>query len=291
MLSSFYYDIIQSMKSENKGSLYILLAALFWSFGGVLAKSIPFSGMSIAAFRGLIAAITIGAYRKTFRFKLNSSTLIAAISLTLTTLLFMMSTKLTTAANAIVLQYTSPFFIILLNLFIYNQKPKTRDVVALLGIGFGITLFFINQIGSGSFIGDFLGLLSGLSFAGVFFANKTKHASPFDATYMGNVFSIFLIPFIISDPSLFASGFTPWILLLIMGVFQLGFGYIFFSLGIKLASATKANIIATLEPILNPIWVLLIIGEVPSLIAILGGLIVLTTVVTYNHIETKANYS
>ncbi len=278
------------MKTQNKGSLYILLAALFWSFGGVLTKSIPWSGLSIAAMRGLIAAMTIAVFKRSFSFKLNVSTIIAALALTMTTVLFIMATKLTTAANAIVLQYTSPFFIILLNLLVYHQKPKHRDLLALFGIGVGITLFFINQLGTGNLLGDAIGLMSGLMFAGVFFANKMSGASPLDATYMGNLFSVFLLPFVIMDPEMFAHGSLPWMLIVIMGVFQLGFGYIFFSLGIRLTSATRSNIIATLEPILNPIWVLLIVGEIPTTLSIIGGIIVLGTVVLYNHVETKANF-
>ncbi len=278
------------MKTQHKGAFYILCAAIFWSFGGVLAKSIPWSGLTIAALRGIIAAFTIAMFRRTFSFKLNKSTLFAALALTMTTVLFMIATKLTTAANAIVLQYTSPFFIILMNLYILHRKPSRRDLLALVGIGFGITLFFINQLGSGNLLGDFVGLLSGLMFAGVFFANKLESASPFDATYMGNLFSVILLPFVFFDSQLFLHGWVPWILILIMGVVQLGFGYVFFSLGIRLASATQSNIIATLEPILNPIWVLLVIGEVPTTLSILGGTIVLFSVVLYNHFETKANF-
>ena len=278
------------MKNKNIGALYILCAAIFWSFGGVLAKTIPFSGLSIAALRGIIAAMTIAAFRRSFSFKLNKATFFAAIALTMTTVLFMISTKLTTAANAIVLQYTSPFFIILLNYFILKRKPNRRDVLALVGIGFGIILFFINQLGTGNYLGDFIGLCSGLMFAGVFFVNKMDGASPFDATFMGNLLSVLLLPFVFFDPNM-SLEIYPWVLIVIMGVFQLGFGYIFFSLGIQHASATQSNIIATLEPILNPIWVLLIVREVPTLLSIVGGGVVLLSVVIYNHFETKANYN
>lgn len=277
------------MKRQNQGVLYLTLAAIFWSFGGVLAKSIPFSGISIAAIRGIIAAITIGFYRKSFAFKKNKSTIFAAISLTLTTVLFMVATKLTTAANAILLQYTSLFFIILLNWVINHQKPKTRDLYALAGIAFGISLFFFNQLEGGNLLGNIMGLLSGLTFAGVFFANKMEGASPFDATFMGNLLSMFLLPFVLFDSTINIQSVQPWILLLVMGVFQLGFGYIFFSLGIRHASATQSNIIATLEPILNPIWVLLIIGETPTILSIVGGIIVLLSVVLYNQFEIKDN--
>lgn len=289
--TSFFSVIIANMKAQFKGPLYIILAAIFWSFGGLLGKLIPWSGITIAALRGLFAAITIGIYRRSFRFRLNRSILLAALSLTLTTILFMVANKLTSSANAIVLQYTSPIFIILLTIFIYKQKPRKRDLFAILGVFIGISLFFFEQLQSGHILGDLLGLASGLTFAGVFFANKLSNASPIDATFVGNLLSILLIPLVFFDQG-FVMNQNPqvWVLIIVMGVFQLGFGYIFFALGIKQTQATTASIIATLEPVLNPLWVFLVLGEKPTLLALLGALIVLVTVMIYNFIVTKDNF-
>lgn len=278
------------MKPKLSGPLYILLAAIFWSFGGLLGKLIPFSGISIAAIRGVIAALVIGLYRKSFRLNVTKSTLLAAVCLTLTTVLFMMSNKLTSAANAIVLQYTSPVFIILLSLIVYKQKPSKRDIFALLGVGVGIGLFFYEQLKGGAPLGDGLALLSGLTFAGVFFANKLPGANPMDATYLGNLLSVFLLPFLLFDPAIRTMDPLPWLMILVMGVFQLGIGYILFALGIRQTSATTSSILATLEPVLNPIWVFLVLGETPSPLALTGGAIVLLTVVIYNTIVTRDNF-
>lgn len=280
------------MRISNLGPLYIVIAAIFWSFGGLLGKLIPWSGLTIAALRGIFAAITIAIYRRNYRFKFNKPILLAGLSLTITTILFMLANKMTSAANAIVLQYTSPVFIILLTLIIYKQKPRKRDIFAIIGVIIGIGIFFFDQFKSGNYYGDLIALASGLSFAAVFFANKLPNASPIDATYLGNLLSIFILPFIFIDQS-FISNQSPtiWIYIILMGVFQLGFGYIFFSLGIKQTAATTSSIIATLEPILNPFWVFLILGEVPTPLAIIGGLIVLITVSVYNTIVTRENYS
>lgn len=279
------------VKHQIKGPVFILIAAIFWSFGGLLGKLIPWSGITIAAFRGLFAAITIGLYRRSFRFRLNRSILLASLSLTLTTILFMMANKLTSSANAIVLQYTSPIFIILLSIFIDKQKPRKRDLFALFGVFLGISLFFLEQLQSGNMLGDLLALASGLSFAAVFFANKLPGASPIDATFVGNLLSVLLIPFVFFDQS-FALNQSPqvWLLILSMGIFQLGFGYIFFALGIKQTQATTASIIATLEPVLNPIWVFFVLGEKPTTLSLIGASIVLITVMIYNFIVTKSNF-
>lgn len=280
------------MRISNLGPLYIVIAAIFWSFGGLLGKLIPWSGLTIAALRGIFAAITIAIYRRNYRFKFNKPILLAGLSLTITTILFMLANKMTSAANAIVLQYTSPVFIILLTLIIYKQKPRKRDIFAIIGVIIGISIFFFDQFKSGNFYGDLIALASGLSFAAVFFANKLPNASPIDATYLGNLLSIFILPFIFFDQS-FISNQSPtiWLYIILMGVFQLGFGYIFFSLGIKQTAATTSSIIATLEPILNPFWVFLVLGETPTFLAIIGGLIVLITVSVYNTIVTRENYS
>jgi len=280
------------MSKTKIGPIYIILAAIFWSFGGLLGKLIPWSGLTIAALRGVIAAITIGLYRRSFHSKLNKPILLAGLSLTVTTILFMIANKMTSAANAIVLQYTSPVFIILLTLIIDKQKPKKRDLFAIFGVLIGISIFFFDQFKSGNYLGDLIALGSGLSFAAVFFANKLPNASPIDATYLGNLLSVLILPFIFFDQSFMSNQSTNiWLFILLMGVFQLGFGYIFFSLGIKQTAATTSSIIATLEPILNPIWVFLFLNEVPSPLALLGGIIVLITVSIYNVIVTRDNYS
>lgn len=279
------------MSKLKLGPLYIVFAAIFWSFGGLLGKLIPWSGLSIAALRGIFAAITIALYRRSFSFKLNKPILLAGLSLTLTTILFMIANKMTSSANAIVLQYTSPVFIILLTLIIDKQKPKKRDIFAIFGVLLGIYLFFFDQFKNGQYLGDLIALASGLSFAGVFFANKLPNASPIDATYIGNLLSFIILPFVLFDMSFqLNQNPTIWMYIIFMGVFQLGFGYIFFSLGIKQSSATSSSIIATLEPILNPLWVFIFLGEKPSILALIGGMIVLLTVTIYNTIVTRDNY-
>jgi drug/metabolite transporter (DMT)-like permease len=274
----------------DSGSFYIVLAAIVWSFGGLLGKLIVWNGLTIAALRGILAAMTIALYRRSWRVTLSPSIILAALSLTLTTVLFMVANKLTTAANAIVLQYTSPMYIILLSWIFFKQVPKRRDVFALLGVGFGIVLFFVDRFENASLLGNSLGLLSGLSFAGVFFANKLPKASPMDASYLGNVLSVFLLPLLLLDESFMRFDLSSWMLIVLMGVVQLGLGYILFSKGIQKTSATSAGIIAGLEPILNPLWVWLILQEQPSSFALFGALIVLSTVMIYNLLLTKDNY-
>ena len=254
-------------------------------------KLIPWSGLSIAALRSLIAALTIGLVRKSFRVRWTRSTVLAGIFILSTTVLYMIANKLTSAANAIVLQYTTPLHIIVLSLIVFKQKPRKRDLMAITGVALGIALFCADQLESGRLLGDVLALASGMTFAGVFFANKLDGASPVDAAFLGNALGIVLLPFLFFDPLFIHNqGPLPWITIIVMGIFQQSLGYLLFSKGIRLTSATTSSIIATLEPILNPIWVFLVIGETPSPIALTGGAIVLFTVLIYNTIVTRENY-
>lgn len=275
------------MNDRRIGSLTIFSAAVLWSFGGLLGKAISLNGLSIAILRGGISALTIGLYRKSWRVHLSRSVLIAGISLSLTTLLYMMANKLTTAANAIVLQYTSPIYIIVFAWIFYKQKPKRDDVIALLFVLFGLLIFFSRELSGGHLLGDALGLLSGLSFAGVFFANKMKDANPVDAVYLGNVLNFLLLPLIFFDDQLYHINAMDITLLLIMGIFQLGIAYILFSKGIQKISATHANIIAIIEPILNPVWVFIFLDELPNAMALMGGAVVLVTILIYNQSQMK----
>lgn len=275
---------------QKDGSLYIFVAAVMWSFGGLAAKVLTWNAFSIACIRGLIAFVVILIYRGRTKISFSKSTILSAISLTLTTTLFMLANKLTTSANAIVLQYSAPVFILIFSVIFEKIKPSYKDLVAVAFTLFGISLFFIDRLQTGNWFGDFIGVLSGVSFAGVFFANKLPNANPMDASLLGNLFSILLIPFLFFDQNFLIFNPMNWSVILLMGTFQLGIPYILFSLGIKKTNAVKSSIIATIEPILNPIWVFLFIGELPGILSLIGGSIVLLTIAIYNVVKTNENY-
>lgn len=277
------------MKNKD-GSKLIFIAAVMWSFAGLGAKLMSWNALSIACVRGIIASITIFSFRKKTKLTLNSSTILASISLLLTTTLFMSANKMTMSANAIVLQYTSPIFILILSVIFLKYKPKFVDYIAISLTLVGISLFFIDQLETGRWLGDLVALLSGLAFAGVFFANRLPKANPMDASLIGNMMSLLLFPFLMFDQNFLSFKTTDLIVIVLLGVFQLGIPYILFSLGIKRTEAIKSSIISTIEPILNPIWVFLFLNELPGILSMIGGLIVLATILWYNTRKTRENY-
>jgi len=199
-----------------------------------------------------------------------------------TSFLFMAASQLTTAANAIVLQYTAPAYVIIMTLIKGGQRPRALDLITVTLTIAGITLFFFDRLNPGAFWGNVLALLSGVTFACVFFITSLPEVDPAEASFLGLGMSALFLPVLFFDRAVRVSGMAPVALMLIMGVFQLGLAYIMFSKGIKKTGPVTASIIATLEPILNPVWVFLAVRERPGPLAIVGALVVIGAITGYN---------
>lgn len=280
-----------SMDRKKSGAIYIMLAAVLWSFGGLGAKFIPWNPLSIACVRGAVAAITIACIRRSWRVTLNRATLLAALCMTATTVLFMTSNKLTTAANAIVFQYTAPVYVIVASILLLKVRPRPVEIITVLVTFGGISLFFIDHLGHGRIVGDLVALLSGVSFAGVFFFNSLPEANPQEASYLGCLLSALLAPVLFFDPQVTAGGVLPWAVVILLGILQLGVAYFLFAKGVQDTGAVTSSIICSAEPILNPIWVFLVVGEMPGVLSIIGAAIVVATICFYNIMTAKRQES
>ena len=270
------------MSKRKLGPLYIALAAVFWSLGGLGAKYIPWHPLSIACVRGTMAALTIILLRRSFKVNLTWPTAATSLCMFATTILFMFANKMTTAANAIVLQYTAPVYVLVASILLAKKRPRKMDIITVSLTFAGIALFFVDHLGHGAITGDILALLSGTTFAGVFFFNSLPGAHPQDASFLGCLLSSTLLPFLLTDTAAVQSGAFPWAVAIFMGIFQLGFAYFFFAKGVRETGAVTSSIICTAEPILNPIWVFLAVGERPGTLAIAGAVIVVLTICFYN---------
>lgn len=275
-------DVRKDGRSVSRGPLQVLAAAVLWSFAGLGIKHVGWSPLSIAFARGLLAAGVIWAFhRRKFR-KPTPAVWLGALGIFCTCVLFLLSNRLTTAANAIVLQYTAPVFVILLSATFLRVRPKRADLLA---VGFtllGVVLFFVDHLGHGALLGDLLALLSGLTFAGVFFANGMPGSNPEQAAFQGNLLSLLLLPFFLSDPKALSGQALDWTVVALLGVFQLGLAYVLFSSGSRRTSPVAAAVICTIEPILSPVWVFLAVGETPGPLALVGMGVVILSVALYN---------
>ena len=271
------------MNKNHIGALQVALGATFWSFAGVLGKWLPWNALTINGVRSLVAVILLGLARRSFRVRLSRGTVLGALGVMLTSMLYMAAIKLTTSANAIVLQYAAPAFVILFCWLFYGQRPGLRSVVTAGLIMLGVVLCFADRMGGGRLLGNVLAILSAVTFALVFFCARMPDTNPSDYSYLGLLLCVPSVIFAFFDPAMSAEP-AQWLAALGLGVCLAG-GYYFISAAMGKVSPIFAVLLSNLEPVLNPIWVALFLpqlGEVPGGMALAGAAIVLVTAAVYS---------
>ena len=283
----------------NPGPLYLVAAAILWSMAGVLTKFIPWSATSVACLRGLIAAMIQMTYSHTWKIKLTKPILLTAVCYLGETLLFTFANKMTSAGSAIVLQNTSPLYIMLMGLIVLKQKPSKLDCCVGVVIFSGILLSMIDTFrggelpGSNPMLGNLLALASGVFYAGIFFTSRLPGADALQSTILGNLMYVFFIPMLFTDQAIMnpASTGVPawqsWLAIFFMGSCQLGLSWICFSRGIKTTPSLQASFITMIEPVLNPILALLLLGEAMGTLSVIGSALVVVTIVVHNVLTAK----
>ena len=249
-----------------------------WSLGGLLIKSIPWHPLAISGMRGGIAAVVIYAFSKDKKIIITYDKFLAACFYTLVVTLFVISNKLTTAGNAILLQYTAPVYVALFGYMFLGEKSTLIDWLTIFIMLGGLALFFLDDLSFDGYLGNALAILSGMSFAALTISlRKQKDNNPSDSILLGNILTLIIgLPVIISETSF---NLHSTILILVLGIIQLGVPYIFYTTAIKHVTALDAIIFPVIEPILNPILVFFILGEALGPWAFLGGSLVLGSVV------------
>jgi drug/metabolite transporter (DMT)-like permease len=268
--------VTSSANRQKLAILFLVITAVLWSSGGLLIKIVEWNPIAIAGTRSAIAALVIFAFKPRMKFNLSFAQLGGAFCYAATVIMFVAATKLTTAANAILLQYTAPVYVALLSYWFLRERITKFDILTIVAAVGGITLFFLDDLSKGGFWGNILAILSGISFAGTaLFLRKQKDSSPLESVFIGNILTLLIgLPFMVqSSPNT-----AGWLGLVLLGVFQLGSSYIFYTEAIKHVTALEGTLIPVLEPILNPIWVFLLLQERPGRWAIVGGIIVLISV-------------
>lgn len=254
----------------------LLLTAVFWSFGGVLIKWVQWHPVAIAGMRSAIALVVLLIASPQLKLNYSKIQLGAAIAYALTVVLFVTATKLTTAANAILLQYTAPIYVALGSAPILKERITKMDWIMIGTALGGITLFFLDRLSFSSLFGNCVAILSGMAFAGfVILMRKQKNESPLGSIVLGNLFTVFIgLPFMFySMPNR-----ESWVGLLLLGIFQIGLPALFYAKAIRVVTALEGILIPMIEPVLNPIWVFLFLKEKPGAWAMVGGILVLVVI-------------
>jgi drug/metabolite transporter (DMT)-like permease len=269
--------------------LLVLFAVLLWSTGGLFIKMTTLDAFAVNCGRSFFAALTVAAFTYKKGLQLNRFTLLTSFLYAGTLTCFVYATKTTTAANAIFLQYTAPIYILILSPFILKEKFRFSDLITVVVCLAGMSLFFFeeqsasNALASNIFVGNIAALLSGLFF-GLYFImlrhpRLLENRNPAISVFYGNILIVvFMLPILAQN--LPNPNSRDLLAIIFLGVLQIGAAYILFTKGIaEGVRSLDASIIGFIEPLLNPIWVFLFIGERPSKWAILGGAIILGAVI------------
>ncbi|MDR2631218.1 MAG: DMT family transporter [Spirochaetaceae bacterium] len=269
--------------SSHAGEGAVLLCALFWSTSGLFIKLIDWHPLIIAGLRSFVAALFMLTIRFLFprrgKGKRQPFPLIAGgLAYALTMICFVIANKLTSSANAILLEYSAPVWAALLGWVLIKERPHWEHWLALALVMGGLYLFFRDGLAGGSLLGDGIALLAGIFFGiNSVCMRMQKEGNPSDSMLCAHIItSLCCLPFLLIFPPTFTVQSTFSILF--MGIIQIGCASLLFGFGIKRIPAVQAMLTAMAEPILNPVWVLLVTGEKPSLSALMGGGIIVTAV-------------
>jgi drug/metabolite transporter (DMT)-like permease len=261
-------------KSEHGRAVGLLcVTAVLWSFGGLLIKLISWDPMAIAGGRCILAAAVMLLLVRRHQLSWSFDQVGGAVCYAVNVVLFVVATKMTTAANAIFLQYTAPVYVAILGAYFLKEKVMGLEWLTVVAAIFGMALFFFDRLTFANYWGNGLAILAGVAFAGmIIFMRRQKSEFPLASIFLGNILAV-----IVCAPFMF--GKVPdkagWLALAALGILQLGLSYILYSIAIKRVTALEGIMVPIIEPILNPVWVFLFFGERPGRWAVPGGIIVL----------------
>ena len=263
-------------KERPKALLLLAVTATMWSLGGLLIKSINANPLAIAGSRSAIAVVLFLLVLKKPKLTWSFAQIGASLAYAATSMFFVTATKTTTAANAVLLQFTAPIYVAILSAWLLKEKTKLLDWITIFLVMGGMILFFLDNLSTKSILGNGIAAASGVTFAlFIIFMRMQKDGSPLESVLLGNCLTAVIgLPFLAQS----APDAAGWFCLVILGVVQLGIPYILFSWAIKHVTALEAILIPVLEPLLNPVWVFLILGEAPGLLSIIGGFIVISVI-------------
>ncbi|MFN7927303.1 MAG: DMT family transporter [Blastocatellia bacterium] len=272
---------------ERRLAVVLLLgASCLFSTAGVLIKLLPLPTLVVAGGRSAFAALFILACIRRPRFTWSITQVGGAVMYCGMVVFFVLANKTTTAANAILLQYAAPMYIALLGSWLLHERPTRADWITIGVVLIGMVLFLLDGLSVGNWLGNLIALLCAFCYSVLtILLRKQKDASPYESVLLGNILTA-----LVSVPSLVTTrpSLHQWLILALMGMFQLGMAWVLVAKASRYVAAMEIVLISAIEPILNPLWVVLIVGERPSFLALIGGVIVMGAVVGRGIISSRA---
>jgi drug/metabolite transporter (DMT)-like permease len=256
----------------------LILCSFSWSSGGILLKLVNWDPVAIAGARSIIGFLTMLVFIRKPKFTFTLDQILAAISYSATMILFVFANKMTTAANAVLLQYMEPVYIVIFGKWLLtDEKTSLIDWLTIIGVFGGMILFFLDDLRFTANLGNILAVISGITFAfTAIFMRRQKNSRPADSFMLAHLLTFVVsVPFMFMAPLPSAQSVGG---LFLLGIFQMGIPSILYGMGVSGVAAISAAILTMLEPVLNPVWVALFFGEIPSARAIIGGSIIVLCV-------------
>ncbi len=267
--------------SKRRALFSMVLASVFWSIAGLFIKQITWHPLAIAGFRSLISGLFLFVFIDKKQMRLNKTILLGGLMYTLVAGLFVAANKLTTTTNAILLQFTAPIWVVVICVLFLRKRFCLKDITAVLAVAAGMVLFFLGDLEVGNILGNVLAICAGVALAVMLLImRKADDVDPLLVPVVGNfMLFAFTLPFIALFPP--SPTHANVVNILVLGILQLGMGYLLFSVAVPYVSTLEASLIMVIEPLMSPVWVFLFLGEAPTLYSIIGGVIVVLTVFTY----------
>ncbi len=261
---------------RSRALALLILCAFFWSLGGVLIKKVQLHPMAIAGWRSSIAFVALLLWSGKPRFDGSLPQIGGALAFAGNMFSFIAATKMTTAANAILLQYAAPAYVALFGIWFLKEHPRPADWLTIIVVMGGMAFFFFDRLTFTGLWGNAMGIAAGITFAWlVLFLRKQKRGDPLSSVIIGNgITALVALPVMVGQ----VPGIHDWGWLILLGTVQTAVPYILYTIAIRHVTALDGALIPVIEPILNPAWALLFLGEVPGSWAMVGGALILLAV-------------
>ena len=268
------------MKNNSKAYFLIIAAVIIWSLSGLLVKAVNVDPLWISLIRCLGGGIFLLPYIFKEKIYPMKNILFGGIFMAIFLLSLTITTRISSSAMAISMQYTAPMYVIGYG-FYKSKEIKFEKFIVFLLIFAGIIFNSITSMNGGNWWAIVSGITIGLAF--VFYSynlQKVKKGNLLGIVALINIISaIFygiLLLFRYSPPP---SSFNEIIILSISGIVISGISYALYGEGLREVSMEKAMIICLAEPVLNPLWVYLGKGEIPSMTTVIGSILILLSAI------------
>lgn len=276
-------------KTMTRGTamLWIFIAGFFWSVGGLMVKISQDNPITLLGYRALLSLPVLLIFTPPPKLKMNKKVFLYALFPTALAFTYVFSARLTTAANAIMLQYASPLYVVVLCYLLYKKKPGKEDIAVVIASMTGMILFFMDDYSPGNMIGNLIAVLGGLLFACYYTLTGASGEDSASIIIMSQIQLVVIAAAFMFWKEPLTLNRNSIIAVIGMGIVQRGLGEGIYGKAAPHCSPLDAVLMSMTEPLLNPVWVMLFYGERPQKFALIGSVVIVVSVIVWNLYKSK----